>query len=647
VVFAFAPNSLIIDMTSPEPLLLLRRLVVLYQGTSVYDQPFHEGVNIIRGRNGSGKSTILDFIFFALGGDFVAWLPEAEQCDDVLAEVSINDTVVTLRRQVDRVHMRPMEIFWGTLEDGLSASFTAWEVFPFKRSESKESFSQLLFRILHFPEVRGEGESNITMHQILRLISVDQLSSVQSLFRDEQFDSPLTRKTVGELLYGIYDDELYEEELRSRVLKRDLERARVEHSSLRDALSDSGEILDVRVVSDAIHETNQQLSRVRSAIKDAETVYEIQGAPEQKAQYRTAEANLRDLRARYASIARDQATLELEIEDSSEFIANLKRRAQALDESVAAEEALGHLALRICPECLQPLDEIEEGLCFLCKKPVGEAGRRNKMAKMGQELVAQIQESGRLLNEKEDRLREKTLELRSTIRELNAAQRRFEDLTERLRSKRDAALDDTFAERGALEERLKFLEKRLRLAERLQELERHIGTLSAEVAELQERITAASTRQEARRIEADRTVNHIAVEFLKDDLPLEETFIAAENVTVDFEHNSCEVNNRPSFSASSMTYLKASVHFAIFFASLELPFFRYPRFIANDNIEDKGLEELRSQNLQRIIVQRSSLATVRHQIIISTSKIAPEFEGSELCVGPAYTLENKSLKFPS
>ena len=46
--------------------LMLKRLAVFRAGSPVYDEVFHEGVNIIRGENGSGKSTIMDFIFHVL-----------------------------------------------------------------------------------------------------------------------------------------------------------------------------------------------------------------------------------------------------------------------------------------------------------------------------------------------------------------------------------------------------------------------------------------------------------------------------------------------------------------------------------------------------------------------------------------------------
>jgi len=44
----------------------LNRLIVFRRGQRVYDQEYHEGLNIIYGTNGSGKSTIADLIFYSM-----------------------------------------------------------------------------------------------------------------------------------------------------------------------------------------------------------------------------------------------------------------------------------------------------------------------------------------------------------------------------------------------------------------------------------------------------------------------------------------------------------------------------------------------------------------------------------------------------
>ena len=74
-------------MTAGAGYLQLNYLRIL-QGVHVaYEEQFHEGVNIIRGQNGSGKSTIADFIFFILGGEFDGWKDTAGHCDEVQAEI--------------------------------------------------------------------------------------------------------------------------------------------------------------------------------------------------------------------------------------------------------------------------------------------------------------------------------------------------------------------------------------------------------------------------------------------------------------------------------------------------------------------------------------------------------------------------------
>ena len=144
-VFVTALIYLTVDMTLLEPVLLLERLRVLYSAKPVYDERFHHGVNIIRGRNSSGKSSIIDFIFFVLGGDFVGWKPEAARCDEVLAQVRVNDVAVTLRRLVAPIRRQPMYVFWGTLDEAIAAPLTSWEMYPFARTDRKESFSIKLF----------------------------------------------------------------------------------------------------------------------------------------------------------------------------------------------------------------------------------------------------------------------------------------------------------------------------------------------------------------------------------------------------------------------------------------------------------------------------------------------------------------------
>ena len=105
-------------MTNVKPTLFLNRLVVRTHNNQIaYDEKFHKGVNIIRGQNSSGKSTIANFIFYALGGDYSNWTTEALKCKEVIAEVCINGAVITLKRNITESIQQPMSIFWNSYEE--------------------------------------------------------------------------------------------------------------------------------------------------------------------------------------------------------------------------------------------------------------------------------------------------------------------------------------------------------------------------------------------------------------------------------------------------------------------------------------------------------------------------------------------------
>ena len=203
-----------IGMTRYEPSLVVTRTLVQRGRLTAYDERFHTGVNIVRGENSSGKSTILNLIFYGLGGDLADWSAEALLCSRVILEVQLNGKIATLSRDISSESGRSMEVFGGDSEVALKAPATEWTKYPYSRSQNKESFSQALFRLLGIPEVANEATGNLTMHQILRLLYADQLSPVENLFRFDRFDPPTLRDAIGRLLCGAYDNELYQNELR-------------------------------------------------------------------------------------------------------------------------------------------------------------------------------------------------------------------------------------------------------------------------------------------------------------------------------------------------------------------------------------------------------------------------------------------------
>ena len=78
-------------------------------------------------------------------------------------------------------------------------------------------------------------------------------------------------------------------------------------------------------------------------------------------------------------------------------------------------------------------------------------------------------------------------------------------------------------------------------------------------------------------------------------------------------------------------------------ASAANSYFRVPRFILLDGIEDGGQEIARSHKLQENIAALSEALNVSHQIIFATSQIAPALAQEKFVVGSSSTVVNKTL----
>ena len=143
-------------------------------------------------------------------------------------------------------------------------------------------------------------------------------------------------------------------------------------------------------------------------------------------------------------------------------------------------------------------------------------------------------------------------------------------------------------------------------------------------------------------------MQQFGIHFLHSDLMRQRAFKEArqEDLHIDFSQNIAYLRTRHNkFSASSTFLLKLVARFSIFFASLELPEMRYPRFIFADNMEDKGIEKERAQHFQQTLIDTlSRYPADSYQVIYTTSYITDELDHSSYVVGDHYTAGNKSLK---
>ena len=638
-------------MMSNKSTLHIRRFVVFAKdGSRAYDEYFHPGVNIIRGSNSSGKSTIMNLLFFSLGGDYSAWSHAATLCRTVIVEVLINGVVVTLKRSINSASMRPMMIYLGNIDEALQNNEDGWKLYPYRNTDNTFSFSRVLFDLLHYPEVRSDaGDTNITMHQILRLMFIDQESSADSLFRFDNFDYPLTREAVSELLLGIYDNELYNLRSQEKIKQTNKKEKEAEYRGLKKLYQQSAETIDINKANSLIKDKEDALSKLElDIIKRSSQVSYI--VPRKKGINVVAKIDrLNTLKQEINELKESIHNNDSDIVDSKLFIESLNNKLEQISDSILTRQSLGEITLTHCPQCLSPLPHTGRvGYCSLCHQPIGSDQSKTYASRIQQEIRMQISESSKIIDIKEKRSLLYKDKLAGKIAEAEQLQRDINLSTKNSKPVGQEELDSLYELRGSLKQEILYLKKQKKIAERYKQLGDEIAENEKELELIKQRIDSLVNQQSTNHKKAIEKIQEYAAFILRNDLPRQTEFKNAvpSGIDINFKANSMALNGQFNYSASSNVYLKNAIRFAIFFASLSLDFFRYPGFIACDNMEDKGMEKERSQNFQKLLIHMCSrLPKDSYQMIFSTSMIAEELNTKEYCIGDDYSEKNKSLKF--
>ena len=633
-------------------LFLNRLCIVTEEGKIAYDETFHKGVNIIRGDNSSGKSTITHFIFYVLGGAFNDFVPEARKCSHVIAEVEMNGAIFTIKRYIEKDEnenvsaQSPLYFFWGLMEESFSPPVDkTWQKFGYKTTENKMSFSNVLFDNLGLPIVKGDN--NITFHQVLRLLYIDQESPTSSLFYYEHFDSQLTRETVSDLLLGVYNEELYENKKRLVVVEKEFENIKSEIKATSHFFSDPFS-LSPSHIKVAIENREKEISEIQNEIvsirnKEKEVSYE----KDSRLLFQKLTEETINQRKVVVGIEQQINILHNEIEDSSFFIDTLNKKIKALKNSIRTREFLGHLPLEYCPECLTRIKPIEDdSKCKLCKEPIDESFGVVQARRMELEIGFQINESQKLLELNKNKLIELEAAFSAELGKLQDLQKQVNAALEDVKSFNEETIDNLNSKKGYLEGEILQYRTMLESAELYEKLLEKKDKLEKEKNYLNVYIFKTEKAQAKLKESINEKVREEGVYLLNNDLDRQDEFKNASDFYIDYSNNIAFLSNKFSkYSASSNFYLKVSARFAIFLASLYVDGMRFPRFIFADNMEDKGIEIKRAQNLQQLLIKRvSDYSPESYQMIYTTSYITDELNNSTLVVGEYYTKENPSLK---
>jgi hypothetical protein len=486
------------------------------------------------------------------------------------------------------------------------------------------------------------------MHQLLRLIYSDQMTSPEKIFRSEVFDYADVKDAIGRLVCGVYDDEIYALKIRLKALEDERSVITQQLKTVLGVLSDAEQIPNAMELEGALKSRKAKQKEFYSNLTDLRSRKQLVEGTEVGKSKRATELvrELQKVSPCLGEMEKKRRDLIFEIEDTKLFIASLEEKLRYIEEAIDTRKTLGTVDFEICPACYTPIKEgSEKGVCPLCKEILGEGIRNEPVAKLRQEIMFQIKESKMLQGDRVKNLEEIDKELPCLRAQKEKLQLDLENLNLQITTEYESAVGKLDRDIGYLDREVEDIERQLRLAITLEKLSVRKGQIESEASELRDKIEFKTEEMKKRGQEAVQEIEKATIELLRKDLERDDALRDAETMDFNFEKDYLSVNGRSNISASSKVILKNSFHLGLLIAATKRDFFRYPRLAIFDNIENMGMEPARSQNFQRVIVETSASLGVEHQIIFTTSMIDPQLEIPTLTIGEHYTKSNKSLRF--
>lgn len=332
--------------------------------TSSYD--FSTGVNVILGSYGTGKSSMLELIRFALGGTAEMMPAVSNNLKRVSLDVLIGDDSLRLVREVGKNRVVVTD-----KRDGPGEVWTSTSGGRLPRAGVR------LLELLGIPATRlskktGSGSEPLSFFDLYRYVYLPQNDIDRSVAGHKDAFVNRKRKAVFELAYGLTDDRIRQLQVEASSLERSEQRLLVELETISQFLSEVGVPTENELVS--------MEEEIRAQYRDAEQRLAI-ARQDAEIAFTPGQDSLRDrvtnLRRMAVDSEAERAAASAAVDRGRSLVAQLALDEERQKRALAAEASLSGLEFTACPRCLQSLSgrDVPEEHCLLCTQPQAAVAR--------------------------------------------------------------------------------------------------------------------------------------------------------------------------------------------------------------------------------------------------------------------------------
>ncbi|QJX76989.1 hypothetical protein [Priestia megaterium] len=580
---------------------------IMYEGDNYYfESPkFEEGINIIEGENGSGKSTFSNLINFSLGN----YVKEFDKKEIKVHKEIVNDTnnyvVSIIYIDEDRYKLKR---FFNDNRIFVEENGEIQDYLIHRPQNDVKIFSDWLLDKLGISVVefyQGTAKSKLNFADLFRLIYYDQKTVPEKIYKDSRndrnfiSDSEFMRKVIFQMLMGHEFSEYYKLVGELNKKKKEKNDYKIKEEGFLKIASEFGfEDLNNVGLEDLeakVKQKNLQLQRLEKY--EAELLSVTQKPVDSTEKVRQLKKRLIDVELLFESTLNKINRLYKEIKSIENIKENTILEVTQIKKIILTHEELNLFSPNTCPYCLNNVERTE-GHC-ICGKEIEES-EYEKFFYSSDEYLAILKSKQKSIDTLNlaiescnDELNYLETELKKLTKQKNDVQKLIEEVKEDVqRNTNVAEIKDIEQQRYALKGEISSLDQNYKVKQNFNEIEKGLTSTENKIKKIN--ATLKTKNKEAKEeIETKITVfneiyNNLLVD-IKEDINQarinEENYMPIINGG-EYKEASVDVPIRLMYF---LTLLKMSV------LDSKIPF---PRFLLIDTPESLGIDK---DNLEKSI----------------------------------------------
>lgn len=358
----------------------LKIIKLIYEGDNYYyESPdFDDGINIIEGENGTGKSTFSNLLNFSLGN----YVKEFDSREKKVHKEIVNDTnnYVMVLICIDK-EIYKLKRFFNDNRVFVEENGEIHDYLIYRPHSDVEIFSDWLLNKLGIPIVeffQGTARSKLNFGDLFRLIYYDQTTTPEKIYKDSRSDrnfisdSEFMRKVIFQMLMGHQFSEYYM--LIGEINK--LTKAKNSYQNKEDGFLEIAQEFGFKDLKDvSINEIQKEIKVCELQLErldkyEEQLVSKKVDSPQNINKVRQYKKNLVDLEFEIDDIYNKINRIYREIHSIKTIRENTILEVTQIKKIILTHEELNLFTPDSCPYCLNKVER-KEGHC-MCGREVEE-----------------------------------------------------------------------------------------------------------------------------------------------------------------------------------------------------------------------------------------------------------------------------------